>query len=863
MQYLLFNEKKRRLFTRLALLLALISAGLVLFCFTAVFEGLIWHRAPTHFTVFAQDGEAVLFKDSEERFYSSEKEERVILQNGSDKKITVFFGNEKISLSPFEKKEVSHPYPCPIILLSDEKTTFFVKDQAELQAALSHTGTKDVVLLNDINTDKTMQLSSSCRIDMQGFAITGEGLSFTSDKKDTLVILSQSKSALFLQCDAPRSKLYVARDTLATDTELLDFYIKTESLNGETVDQKSYPVESFEMLLELSKRRLSYDSHIKLVDSFSLKDDICFDFICNISFEKELDYQGHCLKFESDEKASVVIDTKQKQDNSRLSFQCPNTALSWIGKGVPDAPELCESSRLDTLNGVKLDAYILGGNAKNKILSFKVRHEDLTRPIEYTVEGNLIIGTLDYLDDYYALENATVEIELDFGSYSFNEDILNSDSTADLTKYATLTLTDEDNCQTKYLIKTVREYKSLPVIEIVTDGRCSVDDRKNYVDATFTLHGNSSGFSSLEETPVQIRGRGNSTWDWEKKPYKLKFSEDISLFGLSASNQWALLANYADKSLIRNRLAYEMGKLLSFEYTPTQYAVDVFFNGVYQGVYTFGEHLEAAEGRVELNKSYNAKDSGYLIEVGGVDSSIHKLGIDYFHAGSIRFALCKSPGKGELTSTQFDYISRLLQSADRAVMNEGDWRSYLDEETLIDWILIMELTNNTDGAFRRSCYYTKNPDTLLMMGPIWDFDLAFGNFNRDDSDYDSWATTTDDDYVGITWTAHLLQDKEFVDAMYQRWQEIKAPLLSRAMEVLSEAEETVSPSAEENFKRWDTLNIRTTMQRSDVVRYNTYSKQLQYIRDFLTDRAEWMDGELQRLHDGGKYEIPVIEEEED
>ena len=402
------------------------------------------------------------------------------------------------------------------------------------------------------------------------------------------------------------------------------------------------------------------------------------------------------------------------------------------------------------------------------------------------------------------------------------------------------------------------ERTDLPTVFITTEGEAPVTTKENYVNCTVSIIGADGG---VENESARIKLRGNSTLAQDKKPYKLKFSQDLSLFGLAPSNEWALLSNYADKSLMRNRLAYEMSKLLSFDYSPTQYCVDVFINGEYQGVYTFGEHLEAAEGRIALDQSYDPEKTGYLIEIGGVNSQIHKKGVDYFHAGTLRFALVKSPGQGALSSSQFDYISSYLIAADKAVTSGGDWRSYLDEDTLIDWILLMELSNNTDCAYRRSCYYVKNADTKLMMGPVWDFDLAFGNFNRDAKNYDEWATTTDDDYVGVTWTAHLLQDREFIKRLYLRWNEIRDELLARALEVIDETELTLSSSAQVNFTRWDVLDIRTEMQRSDVVNYDTHAEQLDYLRRFLNRRSSWLDKELSRLYEGGIYEIPVIEEE--
>ena len=97
--------------------------------------------------------------------------------------------------------------------------------------------------------------------------------------------------------------------------------------------------------------------------------------------------------------------------------------------------------------------------------------------------------------------------------------------------------------------------------------------------------------------------------------------------------------------------------------------------------------------------------------------------------------------------------------------------------------------------------------------------------------------------------------------LYQRWFEIRDILLARAYEVIDETSAQVAPSAVENFRRFDTMNLRSTMQKSDITKYNTYEKQVQYLRDFLELRASWLDSEITRMYEGGTYEIPVIEKE--
>ena len=86
---------------------------------------------------------------------------------------------------------------------------------------------------------------------------------------------------------------------------------------------------------------------------------------------------------------------------------------------------------------------------------------------------------------------------------------------------------------------------------------------------------------------MKIRGRGNSTWDMPKKPYKVKLESKASILGMPADKEWALLANYADKTLLRNVTAMEISRICGFKWTPRMVSVEVYMNGKYEGVYTF------------------------------------------------------------------------------------------------------------------------------------------------------------------------------------------------------------------------------------------------------------------------------------
>ena len=157
----------------------------------------------------------------------------------------------------------------------------------------------------------------------------------------------------------------------------------------------------------------------------------------------------------------------------------------------------------------------------------------------------------------------------------------------------------------------VSPYGRLPAIYLTTDNGKSITSRTEYTSGTFALRiGEKTLYDtslSVGKMPMQIRGRGHSSWDWPKKPYRIKLDARTSLFGLPEAKNWILRPSYCDKSLIRDHVASVMGNTLrNLEFVPKTVLVDVWFNNSYQGVYVFSERIEVYKGRLELDEGLGA-----------------------------------------------------------------------------------------------------------------------------------------------------------------------------------------------------------------------------------------------------------------
>lgn len=376
-------------------------------------------------------------------------------------------------------------------------------------------------------------------------------------------------------------------------------------------------------------------------------------------------------------------------------------------------------------------------------------------------------------------------------------------------------------------------------------------DRDLYSDCVIEIDSTmTEALPSTVPLAATIRGRGHSTWDWPKKPYKLKLNEKESLLGMEASKNWALIANYADESLLRNATAFAMADYLgSFAFTPQSVSVNLYLNGIYQGVYTLTELIESKKSRFDLDYRDDSTNTGYLLEVGGADPLTDVKGVNCFDlpSGCAKDILLKAPEGDKLKQEQYDYIYKYLVMTDEAITTLTDYEKYIDVNSFIDWFLLHELSYNLDSCFHRSCFMYKDRGGKLKMGPVWDFDLAFGNLYNDNPNYDDWATvgsSNSNSYIGVNWFNYLMADENFRTKARARWDEVKDGLVEAAYIAIDAEKALIYPSAADNFAVWDTLEIANGFQPKSMESYTTYNEQVAYVRRFITKRAEWIDNNL-------------------
>ncbi len=384
-----------------------------------------------------------------------------------------------------------------------------------------------------------------------------------------------------------------------------------------------------------------------------------------------------------------------------------------------------------------------------------------------------------------------------------------------------------------------------PTLVVSTTAAAPITSREVYVAGSWRLLDPDSAV--LKEGTLDIRGRGNSTWGMPKKPYRVRLTTAAELLGMPANRHWALLANYADKTLLRNDLVFDLGRRMGWSYVPRSQFVHLRLNGQYDGVYQLTEHIRLDANRVNVpelkvaDTSAAAVSGGYLLEVDEL------RGEDFcWDTPRAGMPVCakspetlRQPGWEQHQAYITGYF-RALEDAlfcpDFTSPTTG-YAAYIDVPSAVDYLLLNELVKNVDGNMRRSTYFTKPRGGKLYFGPLWDYDITLGNVNYGNAD-----NTAGWQIAGSPWFGRLLQDPAFVQRVKLRWQEIRnnGTVTDWRKQIITRWD-YMSAEQRRNFDRWPILNTWVWPNR---VVPGSYDGEMAALQEWLSARISWMDEQL-------------------
>ena len=400
----------------------------------------------------------------------------------------------------------------------------------------------------------------------------------------------------------------------------------------------------------------------------------------------------------------------------------------------------------------------------------------------------------------------------------------------------------------------------LPLMKIQTGNQNIVDEPK--------IPGSLQIFQEellIEEHLIGIEIRGSSSQMFDKKSYGFETwdetGEDLktTLGGFPEEEDWILYGPYSDKSLVRNVLIYELSNNMGQYASKTKF-YELEINGVFQGVYVLMEKIKRDKNRVDISKN-KAEDitGGYIIKIDKPtgDGDWYDENIA-FGRGNINF-LYEYPKADDISEEQKEYIQDYIHLFETALVSEGfesienGYRQFIDLDSFIDFFILNELSKNPDG-FRLSTYLHKEKGGKLKMGPIWDFNLAFGNVNYCDGDSPfGWAHRFNDICSGDTWQVpfwwnRFLDDPEYVSLLKERWAILRSGILSEDIVLgrLRELQENLKGSSaiDKNFGKW--LILGKYIWPNKFIG-DSYDSEINYLEEWIVERFEWLDQNINEL----------------
>ncbi len=366
------------------------------------------------------------------------------------------------------------------------------------------------------------------------------------------------------------------------------------------------------------------------------------------------------------------------------------------------------------------------------------------------------------------------------------------------------------------------------------------------------------GGTRIQQDTIGIRGRGNASWNFPKKPYRVKFAKSTRVFKNSGietpakCKKWTLINNYGDKTLMRNALAFEFSKRLGMPYTPYIQPVDVILNGEYKGCYQLCDQITIDKNRVNIAEMLPEDieepyiTGGYLLEV---DAYAGNETNKFTSTRGIPVTI-KSPDEDEIVVKQLNYIrsyfSRMeakLWSSAYADSTNG-YRSMFDPETFLRHFIVGEFAGNTDTYW--STYISKDrEDNILKIASVWDFDLAFNN------DYRIYPVSERTDWVfrsggsaanGMaSFVSRLLSDPYADNRLKEIWRETRnsgAFTNESLQEFIDSMVNEINASQKLNFMRWPILN---SVVHQNVDAKGSYKSEVQVLKDYIPERIKWID----------------------
>lgn len=436
---------------------------------------------------------------------------------------------------------------------------------------------------------------------------------------------------------------------------------------------------------------------------------------------------------------------------------------------------------------------------------------------------------------------------------------------------------------------------NLPVVSITTSNGAAIPDEPK-ITADMNIIWNGEGKRNNVSDPgnnysgkagIEIRGSTSSAYPQKSYGFETRDSagnnRNVALLGMPEENDWILLTNYNDKTFLRNFLAYDIFRKMGHYATRSRYC-EVMLNNDYQGIYLLEEKIKQDRNRVDiatLNPEESSGDDvtgGYIFKNDYYTSSDSWL--SYYSPlnkpnADVYFVYVE-PKPDVIISAQKKYLKDYVDAFENTLYGpdykdrSSGYKAYIDVNSFVDYFILSELTRNVD-AYKKSRFYYKDKDSksrLIHSGPPWDYDWAWKDITENcihfnQTDGSGWAykiNECDAWPVPPSWEVRLMQDRDFVNRIHERYFQLRLDILSqsRLFHVIDSVAALLDEAQQRHFDKWKILgeNVGTPEYGDQPL---TYAGEIEKFKNWIIRRLNWLDANMpgKSSEDGDGYQ-PIL-----
>lgn len=528
---------------------------------------------------------------------------------------------------------------------------------------------------------------------------------------------------------------------------------------------------------------------------------------------------------------NIIEDLEEKEDNTEETNQTE--------KVITEDKEIQEENKVIENKSTDIEAEQVSNvefNAGIEINGYKI-NTYLKNGIYYLFLPNAIDITNVNINYTYGVDIANIS--------SGSVDLQNKIITNDFSVSDQLTITFTDNKQ--YTIKVMQS--DIPSICINLDDATLEEVNGGSKDekypARLQVVGASNAEYNITNKEIELKGRGNSTWNYDKKPYQIKFDKKENLLGLSGkSKKWILLANHIDRTLVKNALMCDLQKEIGSNANIRGQFVDLYINGEFLGNYYVCDKVDIGEARVNLE---NPK--GLLCEMDAAYGWKEEYKFTSKISG-MTFVVKESvsdEGTQEHTQAIKEFENAINQFESLIYAENPNWNEIskvIDIESFLKYYFLIEFAEDPDRFISSTYVYKDGPNDVLHIGPLWDNDTALGYHN-----YTAAGSNPSVDYSlniekyrfsKTNWYTQLYRNKQFVKLLNEEYENNVKSVFNTATTKIDNYIENMKKSIDMNFVRWDVIGTTGELPTSHTPKA-TYEGEIDYLKNWVSQRVAYMN----------------------